>query len=323
MKPTELSRYSELLLFIYRQAQELPVHEFQDEILAATKPHIPFDSSMWGTARMTDDGIDIHSLHLHNTTQAMIQEYQTVKHLDIAAQRVTSQPTATVTWDTEEDPTPPLLKAFLRKYRHQHIFITSDINPISRFVQWISLYRADKTKRCRAEEAELLASLAPHMMQALAINRLVHLDRLTGEDARERWSVAIADQRGILYHADLRFRELVKVRRWMGTEDRIPEDMLTQLLGGEAQICFGNTVVRRSMERGLLFLKARERTAVDDLTSRELLVASLLVSGLTHKEVALKLDRSPETIRSQMKSIFEKLGVNKLAMLGPMLATRE
>jgi DNA-binding CsgD family transcriptional regulator len=215
------------------------------------------------------------------------------------------------------------MKAFLRKYRHQHIFTTSDINPISRFDQWISLYRADKTKRCRAEEAELLASLAPHMMQALAINRLMHLDRLTGEDAREKWSVAIADQRGILYHADLRFRELVKVRRWMGTEDRIPEDMLAPLLGGEAQIYFGNTVVRHSMERGLLFLKARERTAVDDLTSRELLVASLLVSGLTHKEVALKLDRSPETIRSQMKSIFEKLGVNKLAMLGPMLATRE
>lgn len=45
---------------------------------------------------MTRDGIDIHSLHLHNTTPAMIEAYEKVKHLDVAALRMTQQPTATM-----------------------------------------------------------------------------------------------------------------------------------------------------------------------------------------------------------------------------------
>ncbi|HXD41197.1 MAG TPA: helix-turn-helix transcriptional regulator, partial [Ramlibacter sp.] len=82
-------------------------------------------------------------------------------------------------------------------------------------------------------------------------------------------------------------------------------------------------IVRRNLEHGLLFLKARERHAVDALSAREFLVARLLTSGLTHKQVAAKLERSPDTIRSQVKTIFEKLGINHVAMLAPLLVLRE
>ena len=100
---TVLSEYSKLLLTIYRQAQDLPVHEFQDGVLSAIKAYLPFDSAMWGTARMTPAGIDIHSLHLHNTTQAMIDAYEKVKHLGLAAVRVTEKPTATIAFNAAED----------------------------------------------------------------------------------------------------------------------------------------------------------------------------------------------------------------------------
>lgn len=46
MARSVLTEYSQLLLTIYRQAQELPVDQFQDEILTAVKPCIAFDSSM-------------------------------------------------------------------------------------------------------------------------------------------------------------------------------------------------------------------------------------------------------------------------------------
>lgn len=82
-------------------------------------------------------------------------------------------------------------------------------------------------------------------------------------------------------------------------------------------------VVRRSLDRGLLFLKARQREAVDRLSDREFLVARLLVAGLTHKQIAGKLERSPETIRSHIKSIFDKLGINNVAMLAAKIVLRE
>jgi len=326
MKTTSLSAYSNLLLTIYRQAQELPVQEFQDRILSAIKPSLPFDSSMWGTARMTQQGIDIHSLHLHNTSQAMIDAYEKVKHLDLAAVKVTQEPTSTLAFNTSTDfPGAEIgpYRDFLHAFRHENFFITSDINPITRFVHWVSLYRADPRQVATPEETELLACIAPHLMQALAINRLVHLDRLTGDTAREKWAVAIADSRGVLYHADRRFRELVQSEWRMGSEERLPQELLDRLLAEDNQVAGARVVVRRSLERGLLFLKARPREEVDSLSAREFLVARLLVSGLTQKEVAVRLDRSPETVRSHVKGIFDKLGINNVAMLAPMLALRE
>ncbi|HSV37023.1 MAG TPA: LuxR C-terminal-related transcriptional regulator [Ramlibacter sp.] len=323
---TVLSEYSNLLLTIYRQAQELPVHEFQDGILSTLKAYLPFDSSMWGTARMTHAGIDIHSLHLHNTTPAMIEAYEKVKHLDTAAMRVTEKPTATIAVNTDLDfPEPELqaFKEFLHEFRHENFFITSEINPITRFAHWVSLYRFDKNQHCTPQETELLSCLAPHLMQALAINRLVHLDRLTGDVAREKWAVAIADSRGVLYHADKRFRELVRME-WPGDDnERLARPLHERLMDGDNQVKGDRVIVRRSLERGLLYLKARAREEVDDLSARELLVARLLVSGLTQKQVAAKLERSLETIRSQVKMIFDKLRINNVAMLGPLLVLRE
>ena len=73
----------------------------------------------------------------------------------------------------------------------------------------------------------------------------------------------------------------------------------------------------------LLFLKARERAPVDSLSTREYLVAKLLASGLTQKEVAAKLERSPETIRSQAKVIFNQLGIGSATLLPGHLALRD
>ena len=326
MSKTVLSEYSKLLLSIYRSAQELPVEEFQDAILNAIKPYLPFDSSMWGTATMESTGIDIHSLHLHNTSMKMIEAYEKVKHLDTAAAKVTSQPRATIGFNTDTDFNDPELadyRRFLKEHQHNQFFITSDINPITKFVHWVSLYRNDPNAVCTETETELLAYLAPHLMQALAINRLVHLDKLTGDVAREIWCVAIVDVKGVIYHADKRFRELVGTEWPALTKDNLPGSLIQQLLGEDSTVAGKKVVIRRNLEHGLLFLKARERAPVDNLSTREYIVAKLLASGLSQKEVASRLERSPETIRSQVKVIFTKLGIKSATLLPQHLALRD
>lgn len=51
------------------------------------------------------------------------------------------------------------------------------------------------------------------------------------------------------------------------------------------------------------------------LTVREKEIARLAVDGLTNKEIGEKLYISPNTVKTQLKSIFEKLGVNSRALL--------
>ena len=53
----------------------------------------------------------------------------------------------------------------------------------------------------------------------------------------------------------------------------------------------------------------RERQMMDELTPRETEVLSLMVGGYSNKEIASGLGVSIETIKSQTKSIFDKLGV--------------
>ncbi len=323
-----LSAFSHLLLTAYRRAQELDVQSFQDQILTDLKAALHFDSSVWGTATMTMTGIQIHSAHLYNLSPRMLPAYEKIKHLDPAAMEVTRQPRTTLGFNVARDfaePAHEAMRDFCNEFGHRNFFITSDLNPRTQFVHWISLFRTDPDRVCKPAEIELLSHLAPHLMQALALNRLVHLDRLGGDNARETWAVAIADTRGVIYHADPRFRELMQLE-WNGngnTEDQLPEALSALLAGRDNQVVGQRVVVERTLEHEVLFLRARRRHAVDSLSTRELMVARLLADGLTQKQVAAQLDRSLETIRTQARTVFDKLDIKTVVMLAPHLALRD
>ncbi|MCC2673122.1 MAG: transcriptional regulator, LuxR family [Ramlibacter sp.] len=327
MKPgSELSKFSRIVLDLYRDAQELPVDRFQDAAFERLKPAIPFDAAIWGTATMTPAGIDVHSLHTHRFPDDMMAAFLRVRHQDSAAMRVTQHARMTIGFSAAEEFTgedQEEIRQFARDYSQHHCFVTSDIHPVTRFVHWISLFRSDPQRPCLDEEVHFLSELGPHLMQAVAINRLVHLDRMLGDAARDCWSVAIADARGVLYHSDARFLELVLPEWPLAQHERLALALVRQLQAGDGQVIGRSCVLQCAKQQGLLFLKARARHEVDALSARELVVAQLLTAGMTHKQIARHLDRSPETVRTQIKSIFEKLGINNVALLPSLLALRQ
>ena len=323
---SELSRFSRIMLELYRAAQEVPVEQFQDAAFEHLKASLHFDASIWGTGTMTPQGIDIHSLHRHRFPDDMMAAFAQVREQDSAAHRVTQQPRMTIGFSADEEFTredQAGIRQFAQDYSKHHCFVTSDIHPVTRFGQWISLFRSDRWRRCLDHEIQFLAELAPHMMQALSINRLVHLDRMLGDAARDCWSVAIADERGVLYHSDPRFRALVQPEWPLAEHERLSTDLLQQLKNEDGRVTARSCVLHCSRQQGLLFLKARARHEVDALTAREFVVAQFLTAGMTHKQIAKQLERSPETVRSQIKSIFEKLQINNVTLLPPLLALRQ
>ena len=58
----------------------------------------------------------------------------------------------------------------------------------------------------------------------------------------------------------------------------------------------------------------------DSLTEREKQVGLLVSKGLTHKQVAPELGRSPATVRNQIQVIYGKLQVSNIAELVGALA---
>ncbi len=312
--------FNRFLLDLYRLAQESPIDAFQDAALGLLRGLLPFDSSMWGTATNTERGIDIHTIHLHEQPVEMLQSYEQVKHLDTAAQAA-GQGRGRVLgfnarhWFDRPEQAPILAHGV--RHRQANVFIASDYDPSTRFVHWLTLFRADERARCTSAETALLTVLSPHVMQALTLNRIAHLGRREATEPVGR-AAAIGDARGVLSHVDPRFLALLAAEwaRPDGTRvDRLPAPLVAHFQRGETTWTGHATVVTRRLEHGLLFLRARPRVAADDLTPRERVVAELAAGGHTHKEIARRVGRAPATVRNQIRSVYQKLGVTHVAGL--------
>jgi len=65
-----------------------------------------------------------------------------------------------------------------------------------------------------------------------------------------------------------------------------------------------------------------EEARSDGLTQREREVALLVADGLRSREVAERLTIAPQTVKSHLKTIFDKLGVRNRVELARRLAQR-
>ncbi len=315
MKTFDLSDFSDLLLELYRLAREKALDDFQDAALNLIKPHVPFDTSIWGTATMRPGGVDIHQVHLHKTSQEMLDAYELVKHEDVSAISLHRRGTATDAFHSKTLFARTECGEFLRRFEHENYFVSMETTPASGFLHWISLYRTDREAHCTADERDLVETLRPHLMQALSLNRSHHQERLAPHSPGLKQGFAIVDLRGVIYQADDLFETLM-CHEW-GTEpgDLLPLPLMSRFLAGDEQVVARTLVVRRHVEHGLLFLRARARCRADALTVRERAIAHAIARGETHKEIAQGLARAPATVRNQIQTIYAKLEVGSIAGL--------
>ncbi len=319
MTQVSFGDFSSLMLGIYRLTAELPPEQFQDEALKLLKTIVPFDSSMWGTATAKADGIDIHTIHLHQKTPEMLSAYEPLKHHDTSAQLMFQAPQSTRHFQTDQIYTrrdQREFRDFLRRFGQENTFITATNNPNTKLVHWISLYRADRHAPSTEDERLLLDQLAPHIMQALTFNRVMHMNRtLPSHDAIAPRGTAIADLRGVIYHLDPAFYDLMRLQwtDWRG--ETLPPSVIESMLGGSTRYLGQELVLEHKLEQSLLFIQLRKRYNADNLTMREHTVALLVAKGATYKEIAAMLHRAPATVRNHIQSIYEKLQVSNIAGL--------
>ena len=154
--------------------------------------------------------------------------------------------------------------------------------------------------------------LFPHLIESLSINRLIHLKHLDG--SQRRFQLAIADKRGMLYHAESGFMGLLREEFRSSATDRLPTDLIASL-GGSGRYAGRTVVIQCSQSAGLLFLKARARLPVDGLSSREAGIAQLLAQGQDYQKISQALNISPGTVRTHIKNIYKKLQFSNKAQL--------
>lgn len=107
--------------------------------------------------------------------------------------------------------------------------------------------------------------------------------------------------------------EWVSVYR-AGEHDRFaPDDQhnMEQLMPHLAEALAINRMLKQKPQ----LLELRRISPLDRLSGRELEVARLFGQGQSHKEIALRLEISPATVRNFLSNAYKKLGINNKAEL--------
>lgn len=306
-----MDEVSKLLVSLYAASREYPLDDFQDAALRLVKRQLSFTSAVWGSGLFTARGLTYHSVHLHNERGDLPVLYEEVQHEDAVAFRAWHDAAHTQRFHA------PVLyagrsKSGIRQYAaavgHQNGLSSWERAPETNLIHWIGLYRERSEDQYTEREMHYMVCLAPHLREALRINRLLHMERLNRES--HSYHAAIGDLQGFLYSAEAGFLELVKAEcpRWNRVS--LPRALLDALAATSHQYTGNEVVVRCRPAGSLMFLRIRRKRAADSLTERERAVALHVARGSTHKVIARALGISPATVRSHIQHIHQKLDLH-------------
>ncbi len=318
-----------LILELYRAAQEMAVDEFQEFSLGLLNTLVPFDSARYMGGMMTQQGLQVQECFLRNKPIEAISDYASITHADIVLRKARAFPNRSIRFH------PPTLFSgkenrplfdYAKRYEHMNGMTALYLDQDSPYAQVISLFRADEDSHFLAQDSSIVGQVLPHLLEALKINQALAIYHSVKDT--DRSTVAIARHNGALHFCGMGFWKLVHTEwpDWEGA--RLPRALMNKLGRiGPTGFCTASLRISVRCVGELLFLKASSVSATISrptirpellhsaygLTPAEARVAIVLLEGSSARNAAVYLNVSPHTVRTQIKQIYAKLGVDTRA----------
>lgn len=318
-----------LIIELYRAAQEMAVDEFREFSMGLLNSLVPFDSAKYMGGVLTQQGMQAQEVYLHNEPVETVSDYAAITPADPVLKVARANLGRAICFH------PPTLFAgrenrplfdFAMRYEHANGMATIHVDQDSPHVQTLSLYRADGDSHFLKQDSWIAEQVIPHLLEAHKVNRALALHR-TVKDA-DQSTVAIASPNGALHFCGAGFRKLLNME-WAEWEGAILPRPLMGGLARAGQDGFCTAAIRVTVKCAgeVLFLKASRVSAltpcpaispallqsVYGLTPAEARVAITLLETYSAKGVANYLGISFHTVRTQIKGIYAKLGVESRA----------
>jgi len=315
---TMLDRVGDVLLELHRGCRKQAAETFPGWAMALVREVIPNSAWLWGSGCVMDGEIIVHNFLFDNIPLESMQAWEQYKHLDIFAARAVEQRNVVHNFTHETLEKTEIYQQVYRLVGIEQMLGVYAYKPYCGLSDSISLYRSDPETPFSEEQRLAMQCLVPHLIETLHINYLEHLS--SGMQRPPQQSLAASDCKGVIHVAEDGFVELMRAEwpQWSGP--RLPEP-LAKGYGAARHRYVGKAITVRFVPVFDMFLlKVRTRTAVDDLSKRELEIARHFADGLTNKEIAREADLSPATVRNHLSSIYLKLGVDNKAELATLLS---
>lgn len=309
-----MKAFSELLLELYRLAQDAPAAEFQTQAMDRMREVFGFDSAFWATGVVKPGvGVTAYTHHLYRQPPEMLENWMRMNQKDELAFEAFRQQGTTINAALCESHWQSRFslegRKHIKRYGMAHSLNTIIAEPVLQIWTGVSFYRADPEQPFTEDERLLKQSLMPHLAEAWNISRFGFVNSARNNGTQPTHGRAICDSKGVLYNADRNFTGfmLAEWADWKGPQ--LPPEILKVLSGNGSRRHAGrHTVISVETLNNMELLSARKISAIDGLSSREYDVAALFAKGADYRAIADSLHISPATVRNHLRNIYTKLG---------------
>ena len=310
-----------ILLSLYAATTEATPAEFVDLAMTLVQSALPFDSAGRSSLDTRSGETLVMGGDMFREPPSLLTEWQAANRADPVLARGLALPGTPTSFHT-----PTVMSALrdrgMRDYlkhnpHHQNGMVMIVPGGTPGLWDAAGFYRADADRQFTREEMSRVERLAPHLLQAIKINRRMGALGDTGAGAP-----AIAALDGHLRYAAQGLIGLLRSEwpAWRG--DKLPAPLMQALHAGPALRYEGERIEASARLSGEVFLlQVKPLSALAGLSAREATAAKLYGAGMSTKEIARQMDISPNTVRNFIQRVYKKLDVNDKAALAVALAT--
>lgn len=310
-----MKTFSDILLELYRLAQDAPTTDFQTQVLDAIREKLAFDSALWATGVIGPEGATPHTIFVYRQPSEMMEKWGRIKPRDTLVYEAFNNLGQTVNGALSSDPSWQArfnadMMAHIKRYGMDHALITMTATPFLQLYTAVSFFRADPGQPFTEAERLLKQNLMPHLAEAWNISRFGFVNSSRSSGTQPNYGRAICDSKGVLYNANRNFAGfmLAEWPDWNGPQ--LPAELVKTLSSNGPRRYVGcHTVISVETLHNMELLSARKISAIDELSSREHDVAALFANGADYRAIADSLRIAPATVRNHLQHIYAKLGV--------------
>jgi DNA-binding CsgD family transcriptional regulator len=305
-----LEQYNRLLLTMYGTASQAGAAEFPQFAMALLRSVLDFDFARLTSVDMTGGHATVNGSIQYRERPEMLLDWQAITRADLVLARCLAQPNRTLSFHAPAlyaSKRHAVMRDYANRFEHQNGLVV--MAPAAACGAWDGLcfYRASAEHRFSKRDMRLVDLLAPHVVQAMRVNRLASLGAAA---AAGDPNVALVCLDGQLQYAVPSFAALMR-REWPDWRGAaLPAQLVEALAASPRREFWGHSItVSASVQGQLLLLEARAASPLDSLTRRELTAALLFGSGQSNKVLAREMGISPNTARNFMQQVYQKLHI--------------
>jgi len=320
-----LQAFSSTLAELYGFAEHATLKTFRQEALRLICRLIKFDGAICGNGAFDKNdvqGLAVEQVGVFNLAQSLSAEYNEALQGHPAAKAFLSTLRQPAVFDRDAlHATKELawLAALAQKYDVRYLLLHWEARSTDCPGLGIVLCRAVGPCFSRTDVA-LLQALWPHLMQASKINLRRALD-MVDPHGKTR-ALALVNSHGEIDVMNEAMCDLLKLE-WPDFDGRCIHAQGIASLIDQGAYRGKRIDISSTLKFGYLACVGRRMSFIDRLSPSERTVADHFAKGLKHKEIASRLNVSPNTVRNQIAQAYQKLDVHNKAELMLKLSSRE